>query len=112
LIETTKRHEFCQVGSATEHPCLHRAVVEIGGVRFCATCAREQEAYFAVGQRVVRASAHAQEGQESDWEGVGLGARRMLRRSGRASGAPYVGDDMRVGDRRGLRTTPPGEESS
>jgi hypothetical protein len=29
-IGTTKRREFCQVGSATEHPCLHRAVVGLG----------------------------------------------------------------------------------
>jgi hypothetical protein len=112
LIGTTKRREVCQVGSATEHPCLHRAMVEIGGVPFCATCAREQEAYFAVGRRVARALAHAQEGQEPDWEGVGMGTRRAPRRSGRALWAPYVGGGMRVGDRRGLRTTPPGEERS
>ena len=40
----------CQVGSETEHPCLHLAVVEIRGTRFCEPCARKQEAYFAIGE--------------------------------------------------------------
>jgi predicted Fe-S protein YdhL (DUF1289 family) len=33
-----------------ESPCLHRAVVEIRGTPFCDACAREQEAYFAIGE--------------------------------------------------------------
>jgi hypothetical protein len=40
----------CQVRSETESPCLHRAVVEIRGIPFCGACAREQEAYFAIGE--------------------------------------------------------------
>ena len=40
----------CQVRSKTESPCLHRAVVEILGIPFCEACAREQEAYFAIGE--------------------------------------------------------------
>jgi hypothetical protein len=40
----------CQMRSKTENPCLHRAVVEIRGIPFCEGCAREQEAYFAVGE--------------------------------------------------------------
>ena len=36
--------------SKTQNPCLHRAVVEIRGIPFCEGCAREQEAYFAVGE--------------------------------------------------------------
>ncbi len=40
----------CQVRSKTESPCPRRAVVEIGGVAFCGPCAREQEAYFAIGE--------------------------------------------------------------
>ena len=40
----------CQVRSRTERPCLHRAVVEIQGIPFCEACAREQEAYFAIGE--------------------------------------------------------------
>ena len=40
----------CEVRSKTEGPCHRRAVVEIGGVAFCGPCAREQEAYFAIGE--------------------------------------------------------------
>jgi hypothetical protein len=41
---------LCEVRSKTESPCPRRAVVEIGGVAFCGPCAREQEAYFAIGE--------------------------------------------------------------
>ena len=41
---------YCQVRSKTERPCLHQAVVEIRGIPFCEACAREQEAYFAIGE--------------------------------------------------------------
>ena len=41
---------LCQVRSKSESPCPRRAVVEIGGVAFCGPCAREQEAYFAIGE--------------------------------------------------------------
>ena len=44
----------CQVRSETEYPCPRRAVAEIGGVAFCGPCAREQEAYFAIGELVAR----------------------------------------------------------
>jgi hypothetical protein len=44
----------CQVRSRTESPCLRRAVVEIRGVAFCGACAREQEAYFAIGELVAQ----------------------------------------------------------
>ncbi len=40
----------CQVRSKTVGPCSHRAVVEIRGIAFCGPCAREQEAYFAIGE--------------------------------------------------------------
>jgi hypothetical protein len=40
---------LCQVRSRTESPCLRSAEVEILGVAFCGPCAREQEAYFAIG---------------------------------------------------------------
>ena len=40
----------CHVRSKTESPCPRRAVVEIRGVAFCGPCAREQEAYFAIGE--------------------------------------------------------------
>ena len=45
---------MCQVRSKTDSPCPHRAVVEavveIRGIAFCGSCAREQEAYFAIGE--------------------------------------------------------------
>ena len=44
----------CQVRSKTESPCPNLAVVEIRGVAFCGACAREQEAYFAIGEIVAR----------------------------------------------------------
>ena len=48
--EATKKLGVCQVGSKTDHPCSHQAVTEIWGIPFCEPCAREQEAYFALGQ--------------------------------------------------------------
>ena len=36
--------------SKTESPCPRRAEVEIRGIPFCEACAREQEAYFAIGE--------------------------------------------------------------
>ena len=50
MIEAMTKPGSCQVGSKTEHPCLHLAVVEIRGILFCEPCAREQEAYFAIGE--------------------------------------------------------------
>ena len=40
----------CQVRSRTESPCPRRAEVAILGVAFCGPCARQQEAYFAIGE--------------------------------------------------------------
>ena len=40
----------CQVRSKTEHPCPHQAVMKIWGIPFCEPCAREQEAYLAIGK--------------------------------------------------------------
>ena len=48
--EATTKLGMCQVGSRTDHPCLRQAVIEICGVPFCERCAREQEAYFAIGE--------------------------------------------------------------
>jgi len=50
LAEATNRLDICQVRSATDDPCLGLASVEILGVPFCESCAREQEAYFAIGE--------------------------------------------------------------
>ena len=38
------------MGSETDYPCPHQAVVEVWGLPFCECCAREQEAYFAIGE--------------------------------------------------------------
>jgi hypothetical protein len=40
----------CQVGSGTDSPCARPATAEILGVLFCEQHAREQEAYFAIGE--------------------------------------------------------------
>jgi hypothetical protein len=48
--EATKKLGVCQVGSRTDSPCPRQAVVEIRGIPFCERCAREQEAYFAIGE--------------------------------------------------------------
>ena len=49
MTEVTKPGP-CQVRSKTESPCLRSAEVEILGVAFCGPCARQQEAYFAIGE--------------------------------------------------------------
>jgi len=48
--EATKTLGPCQVRSKTDLPCPHQAVVEIWGLSFYKPCAREQEAYFAIGE--------------------------------------------------------------
>ena len=50
MTQTTRTPGSCQVRSKTESPCLRRAEVEMLGVAFCDACAREQEAYFAIGE--------------------------------------------------------------
>jgi hypothetical protein len=50
LTLATTKPGPCQMRSKTESPCLRRAVVEIRGIPLCEGCAREQEAYFAVGE--------------------------------------------------------------
>ena len=51
MAEATKPAP-CQVRNETGNPCPRRAEVEILGVAFCGPCAREQEAYFAIGELV------------------------------------------------------------
>jgi hypothetical protein len=63
LIGAAAKLGPCQVRSKTEHPCPHRAVTEIRGIPFCEPCAREQEAYFAIGNLVMQP-----QGLESDLE--------------------------------------------
>ena len=50
MIGTTTKLGLCQVRSNTAHPCPNQAVMEIWGIPFCEACAREQEAYFAIGE--------------------------------------------------------------
>ena len=50
MTRAVTKLETCQVRSETDRPCLRPAVVEIQGVPFCERCAREQEAYFAIGE--------------------------------------------------------------
>jgi hypothetical protein len=50
LTEAMAKPGHCQGQSRTESPCPRRAEVEILGVAFCGPCAREQEAYFAIGE--------------------------------------------------------------
>ncbi len=40
----------CQVRSGTAQPCDRPADLKLRGVPFCERCAREQEAYFAIGE--------------------------------------------------------------
>lgn len=50
LTEAATKLGLCQVRSETDRPCPHPAVVEIWGIPFCERCAREQAAYFAIGE--------------------------------------------------------------
>ena len=47
---TTKKPGTCQVRSGTPRPCARPATVNLRGVPFCESCAREQEMYFAIGE--------------------------------------------------------------
>jgi len=71
----------CQMRSKTENPCPRRAVAEIRGVAFCGPCAREQEAYFAIGELVAREGArgHRAGRWPRRWRGCG-GSARVARR--------------------------------
>ena len=60
---------------STESPCPRRAEVEILGVAFCGPCAREQEAYFAIGELT------QQEDEAQGYRGKPLaGTLEMMRR--------------------------------
>lgn len=50
MTEAATKLGLCQVRSDTDRPCLHPAVVEIWDIPFCERCAREQAAYFAIGE--------------------------------------------------------------
>jgi hypothetical protein len=50
LSEAMTKLGPCLVRRRTESPCPCAAEVEILSVAFCGRCAREQEAYFAIGE--------------------------------------------------------------
>jgi hypothetical protein len=50
LPEAMTKPGPCQVRINTQSPCPRRAEMEILGVAFCGPCARQQEAYFAIGE--------------------------------------------------------------
>ena len=71
----------CQVRKKTGNPCPRRAEVEILGVAFCGSCAREQEAYFAIGKLV------DEEAQDMRGEALAEALERMRRvRAGSSAG--------------------------
>jgi hypothetical protein len=79
FLREAKMPVSCEVRSKTESPCHRRAVVEMRGVALCGPCAREQEAYFAIGELT----------QEDETQGSGskllVEALKLLRRE-RAGG--------------------------
>jgi hypothetical protein len=50
LTEAATRPGPCQVRIYTESPSPRSAEVEILGVAFCGPCARQQEAYYSIGE--------------------------------------------------------------
>jgi hypothetical protein len=72
-LNEAKKPAPCQVGIYTGNPCPRRAEVEILGVAFCGPCAREQEAYFAIGEL-------AHEDKEGLRSGALAEALKMMRR--------------------------------
>ena len=58
MTEAKTRPRPCQVRSRTENPCPRSAEVEILGVDFCGPCARQQEAYFAIGELMDEGETH------------------------------------------------------
>jgi hypothetical protein len=53
LTEAITELGLCQVRSRTDRPCVRPAELKILGVPFCEQCAREQAAYFAIGELVL-----------------------------------------------------------
>jgi hypothetical protein len=79
----------CQVRSKTESPCPRRAVVEVRGVAFCGPCAREQEAYFAIGELVAREGGRGLRGKPFAEALKRLRRERTGRREGTAAGTHH-----------------------
>jgi hypothetical protein len=94
-LAKAKMPVLCEVRSKTESPCYRRAVVEMLGVAFCGPCAREQEAYFAIGELT-------QEEDETQGSGGTLlveGLKRLRReRAGGREGSITAGKHHRSSD--------------
>lgn len=60
----------CQVRSRTDCSCPYPAVVEICGVPFCKRCAREQRAYFEIGEltRALETRGVREQTERARWE--------------------------------------------
>ena len=80
----------CQVRRKTESPCPNLAVAEIRGVAFCASRAREQEAYFAIGELLTR-------GEERGLRGKPLAEALSRVRRGRSGGREGVAAEVHGG---------------
>jgi hypothetical protein len=84
LEGTSNKLEQCRVRSGTDDPCLRPAVVKIGDIPFCERCAREQEAYFAIGELT---DAPHQSGEDESLVGM-LEQMRQIRRKRRVVSNP------------------------
>jgi hypothetical protein len=76
----------CQVRNQTGNPCPRRAEVEILGVAFCEPCAREQEAYFAIGELMDEGA------QDFRGEGLAEALERMRRARAGSTGLSMDAD--------------------
>lgn len=50
MVRAKTELESCRVRSKTDRPCTRPAAVRVQWISFCEPCAREQEAYFAIGE--------------------------------------------------------------
>jgi hypothetical protein len=85
-MATYKQKEQCTVRSGTDNPCLRPAMVKVRGIPFCEPCAREQEAYFAIGELT-----EAPRSLQDDEQLVGL-----LGRMGASRSLGHVADNHQV----------------
>ncbi len=78
MTEVTKLG-LCQMRSKTERPYPHQAVTEIWSIPFCESCAREQEAYFAIGELPMQVQRLASDPELS----------RRIAKAGKRQGAAF-----------------------
>ncbi len=84
----------CQVRSKTGSPCPRRAAVEVRGVGFCGPCAREQEAYFAIGELVAWGETQGLRGKALAEALKRVRRERAGRREGTAAETHHEPSDM------------------